>query len=73
MSRKSEMEQRERDSDREKARERERARKLQAKLMQADAYHGWATADAGGVMLQAISRERACLIRASLLTPNPKP
>ena len=53
---------------------RERAHKLQAKLMQGPREtRCWDTADEGGVMLQAISRERAYLRRASLLTPNPKP
>ena len=65
VSRKSEMEQRERDSDREKARARECAHKLQAKLMQGRRVPRLGdTADAGGAMLQAISRERACLSRA---------
>ncbi len=71
VSRKSEMEPRERDSDREKARARECAHKLQAKLMQGRRVPRLGdTADAGGAMLQAISRERACLSRAGRTRPE---
>jgi len=71
VSRKSEMEPRERDSDREKVRARECAHKLQAKLMQGRRVPRLGdTADAGGAMLQAISRERACLSRAGRTRPE---
>ncbi len=59
VSRKSEMEPREKARDREKARARECAHKLQAKLMQGRRLPRLGdTADAGGAMLQAISKKK---------------
>jgi len=72
VSRKSEMEPREKARDREKARARECAHKLQAKLMQGRRLPRLGdTADAGGAMLQAISKKKSRAHPADKYTHQP--